>query len=182
MNKFKYTSLVLCSIIAAVVTAITIFFLNTSVDVPFNHRYDPLPQTIYPVTLADDYEFAGEKIPMDNFDVRERLERELLLNTYYHSSTILNLKLAMRFFPVFEKIFDEYNIPDDMKYLAVAESSLRNAVSSAGAKGLWQFRDDAAKELDLEISSHVDERYHLEKSTVAACKYLLKQKERFGNW
>ncbi len=181
MKNFKYTSLVLCSI-AVLVTTISIFFLNTSVDVPFNHRYDPLPQTIYPVTLADDYEFAGEKIPLDNYDVRERLERELLLNTYYHSSTILNLKLAMRFFPVFEKIFTEYNIPDDMKYLAVAESSLRNAVSSAGAKGLWQFRDDAAKELDLEISSHVDERYHLEKSTIAACKYLLKQKERFGTW
>jgi membrane-bound lytic murein transglycosylase D len=158
------------------------FILISSEDLPFNNRYDPLPQTIHAITLADQYDFAGEAIPMENFDVRERLERELLLNTYYHSSTILNLKLAMRYFPVFEKIFAEHNIPDDMKFLAVAESSLRNAVSSAGAKGIWQFREEAAKELNLEVNSYVDERNHLEKSTLAACQYLKKQKERFGTW
>ena len=91
---------------------IGVFVLVSSEDLPFNNRYDPLPQTIHAITLADQYDFAGERIPIDNFDVRERLERELLLNTYHHSSTILNLKLAMRFFPVFEKIFAQHNIPD----------------------------------------------------------------------
>ncbi|MBK6545369.1 MAG: lytic transglycosylase domain-containing protein [Saprospiraceae bacterium] len=162
--------------------AMAVFVLNFSGDLPFNNRYDPLPQTIHAVKLADSYDFAGEAIPMDYFDITERLERELLLNTYQHSSTILHLKLAMRFFPLFEKVFKEQGVPDDMKYLAVAESSLRNAVSSAGAKGMWQFKEEAAKELDLDINAFVDERNNPEKATLAACKYLKKQKERFGNW
>lgn len=162
--------------------ATAVFVLNFSGDLPFNNRYDPLPQTIHAVKLADSYDFAGEAIPMDYFDITERLERELLLNTYQHSSTILHLKLAMRFFPLFEKVFKEQGVPDDMKYLAVAESSLRNAVSSAGAKGMWQFKEEAAKELDLDINAFVDERNNPEKATLAACKYLKKQKERFGNW
>lgn len=167
---------------ACVFTALGLFILVSAGELPFNSRYDTLPQTIHSVTLADQYEFAGEKIPVENFDVRERLERELLVNTYHHSSTLLHLKLAMRYFPVFEKIFAAEGIPDDMKYLAVAESSLRNAVSSAGAKGIWQFKEEAAKELDLEINTAVDERNHLEKSTWAACQYLKKQKEKFGSW
>lgn len=181
MKKPYAISLILFSAFC-VATATAVLLLHSSGDIPYDSRYDPLPQTIHAITLADKYDFAGESIPIDNFDVRERLERELLMNTYYHSSTILNLKLGMRYFPVFKKIFAEQNIPDDMKYLAVAESSLRNAVSSAGAKGIWQFKEDAAKELDLEISNFVDERNHLEKSTLAACKYLNKQKERFGSW
>lgn len=156
--------------------AMAVFVLNFSGDLPFNNRYDPLPQTIHAVKLADSYDFAGEAIPMDYFDITERLERELLLNTYQHSSTILHLKLAMRFFPLFEKVFKEQGVPDDMKYLAVAESSLRNAVSSAGAKGMWQFKEEAAKELDLDINAFVDERNNPEKATLAACKYLKNKK------
>ncbi len=162
--------------------AIVVFVLHSSEDLPFNNRYDPLPQTIHAVKLADRYDFAGENIPIDYFDVSERLERELLLNTYMHSHTLLHLKLAVRYFPLFERIFAEQNIPDDLKYLAVAESSLRNAVSYAGAKGIWQFKEEAAKELDLEVNNWVDERNHPEKATVAACQYLKKLKERFGSW
>ena len=162
--------------------AIVVFVLHSSEDLPFNNRYDPLPQTIHAVKLADRYDFAGENIPIDYFDVSERLERELLLNTYMHSHTLLHLKLAVRYFPFFERIFAEQNIPDDLKYLAVAESSLRNAVSYAGAKGIWQFKEEAAKELDLEVNNWVDERNHPEKATVAACQYLKKLKERFGSW
>lgn len=162
--------------------AIVVFVLHSSEDLPFNNRYDPLPQTIHAVKLADRYDFAGENIPIDYFDVSERLERELLLNTYMHSHTLLHLKLAVRYFPLFERIFAEQNIPDDLKYLAVAESSLRNAVSYAGAKGIWQFKEEAAKELDLEVNNWVDERNHPEKATVAACQYLIKLKERFGSW
>lgn len=180
LKPHSFNVLIISTSIALI--AVGVFVINSSGDVPYDNRYDPLPQTIHAITLADTYDFAGENLPMENFDVRERLEREMLLNTYFHSSTILNLKLAMRYFTVFESILAEHGIPDDMKYLAVAESSLRNAVSSAGAKGIWQFREDAARELDLEVNSFIDERNHLEKSTIAACKYLRKQKDRFGTW
>jgi hypothetical protein len=181
MQKSKIYHFLLISI-PVILTALVVLIINSSGKLPFDNRYDPLPQTIHAVTLLDQYDFAGEGLPMNNIDVRERLERELLVNTYHHSATILNLKLAMRYFPVFEKIFAEHGIPDDMKYLAVAESSLRNVVSNAGAKGFWQFKEEAAKDLDLDINNWVDERNHLEKSTIAACIYLKNQKERFGSW
>ena len=132
--------------------------------------------------LNKSFSFAGEDIPADNFDARERLDRELAVNTYYESATMLALKTANRYFPVIEPILQKNGIPDDFKYLCVAESNLRMAVSPAGAKGLWQFIESAGKENGLEINSEVDERYNVEKSTEAACRYLLRLKERFGNW
>jgi hypothetical protein len=132
--------------------------------------------------LNKSFSFAGEDIPTDNFDARERLDRELAVNTYYESATMLALKTANRYFPVIEPILKKNGIPDDFKYLCVAESNLRMAVSPAGAKGLWQFIESAGKENGLEINSEVDERYNVEKSTEAACRYLLRLKERFGNW
>ena len=149
---------------------------------PYNFSFDPLPQRIYAIKLGDHISFSGETVPVDYFDVAERLDRELLLNTYQHSSTILNLKLCKRFFPTIESIFREEGVPDDLKYLAIAESSLRNAVSSSGAKGFWQFRELAAGEFGLEINEYIDERNHFEKSTRAAAKYLKKLKDRFGSW
>ncbi len=128
------------------------------------------------------YWFAGERVPVENFDVKERLERELILNTYLHSATILNLKNAPRFFPAIEATLKEYGLPDDLKYIAVAESNFRNGTSSAGAKGVWQFMPGTAGEYGLEVNDEVDERMHLEKSTHAACAYLKKYKERFGSW
>ncbi|HEX5626031.1 MAG TPA: lytic transglycosylase domain-containing protein [Saprospiraceae bacterium] len=179
---YKKWSRLIWSISLVLAGAGGVWMLHFAGEIPFDNRYDPLPQTIHAIKLADQYDFAGEELPLDYFDITERLERELLYNTYQHSSTILHLKLAMRYFPLFEKVFQEQGIPDDMKYLAVAESSLRNAVSYAGAKGMWQFMDEAAKELDLEVNSYVDERNHPEKATLAACRYLKKQKERFGSW
>jgi len=132
--------------------------------------------------LNKSFSFAGEEIPADNFDARERLDRELAVNTYYESATMLNIKTANRYFPVIEPILKKNGVPDDFKYLCVAESNLRMAVSPAGAKGLWQFIESAGKENGLEINSEVDERYNVEKSTEAACKYLLRLKARFGNW
>ena len=134
------------------------------------------------ISIDKAYSFAGENVPTENFDVRERLDRELLRNAYYHSSTILALKRSARFFPTIEKILAENGLPDDFKYLAVAESDLSNAVSPAGAKGVWQFMKGTGREYGLEINTSVDERYHFEKSTVAACKYLKKLKEKFGSW
>lgn len=141
-----------------------------------------LPQIIKPVDLNRSFHFAGEKLPMDNFDVRERLDRELLVNTYWHSSTLLSIKSSTKYFPIMEKILAENGVPDDFKYLAVAESGLRNETSPAGAKGFWQFMKGSAQEHGLEVSSEVDERYHLEKSTLAACKLLHQYKKRFGTW
>jgi len=140
-----------------------------------------LPQMIESVDLNKEFDWAGELMPR-NFDNRERLDRELLVNAYWQSSTLLNVKAANRYFPTIERILAEEGVPDDFKYLAVAESNLRNVVSSANAKGFWQFRKLAAKEMGLEVNDEVDERYHVEKATRAACGYLKRLHKRFGNW
>ncbi len=132
--------------------------------------------------LTKPFDFAGEEMPTEYFDPVERLDRELSVNVYMHATTLLHIKTANRYFPIIEPILKEYGIPDDFKYLCVAESSLRMATSSAGAKGLWQFVDYTGKAYGLEITGEVDERYHVEKSTVAACKFLLYLKKRFGSW
>ena len=127
-------------------------------------------------------DFAGENTPLNIADVRERLDRELLVNANLDATTRIIIKRANRAFPVIEPILAKYGVPDDFKYLAVIESGLVNAVSPAGARGVWQFMPATGKEYALEINDNVDERYHLEKSTEAACKYLLKAKEKFGSW
>ncbi|MFZ4105096.1 lytic transglycosylase domain-containing protein [Flavobacterium sp.] len=127
-------------------------------------------------------DFAGEKAPLQISDVRERFDRELLVNANLHSSTILIIKRANRAFPIIEPILKQYGVPDDFKYLAVIESALTNAVSSSGAKGVWQFMPETAKEKGMEVNDAVDERYHLQKSTEAACKYLVAAKQKFENW
>lgn len=140
------------------------------------------PDKITDVHFPDSIDFAGEKTPLHIYDVKERMDRELLINVNLHSSTILIIKRANKAFPIIEPILAKYNVPDDFKYLAVIESSLLNAVSSAGARGVWQFMPETAREKGMEVSETVDERYHLEKSTEAACKYLLAAKEKFGSW
>lgn len=147
---------------------------------------------VYAVTVDSDkqtvknfpmkIDFAGEDVPTSIADVYERLDRELVTNTNYHTNTTLVIKRANKVFPVIEPILKKYGIPDDFKYLAVIESSLVNAVSPAGARGVWQFMPATAKEKGLEVTDEVDERYHLVKSTEAACMYLKDAKEKFGSW
>ena len=137
---------------------------------------------IYAIPLPTDLDFAGEPVPMHRPDIAERMDRELLVNTYWQSNGLLLIKRANRFLPIIEPILAEYGVPDDFKYLAVIESALTNAVSPAGARGFWQIMEATGKEHGLEINSNVDERYHLEKSTRAAAEYFLKSKERFGTW
>ena len=132
----------------------------------------------FPATI----DFAGENTPLQMIDVKERLDRELLINANLHSTTTLIIKRANRAFPIIEPILQKYGVPDDFKYLAVIESGLVNAVSPAGARGVWQFMPDTAKEKGMEVNEIIDERYHLEKSTEAACKYLLTAKNKFGSW
>ena len=141
-----------------------------------------LPQRVRGVDLAGPFSFAGEPIPVENFDVRERLDQELLRNAYFHRNTIMLLKRQKRFFPTIERILAEEGIPEDLKYLAVAESGLSNAVSTAGAKGVWQFMAPTGKGYGLEINGEVDERYHLEKATRAACKYLKSYYATYKDW
>ncbi|MBN1388018.1 MAG: lytic transglycosylase domain-containing protein [Bacteroidales bacterium] len=139
-------------------------------------------QQIVSFELPDSLYFAGERVPLENFDTRESLDRELNSNAYFHSSTMLLIKRSNRYFPVIEPILKEYNIPDDFKYMAVAESNLANTVSPVGATGFWQFMNSTATEYGLKINDEIDERYHLEKSTAAACRYFLKSYEKYGNW
>ncbi|UMY67105.1 MULTISPECIES: lytic transglycosylase domain-containing protein [unclassified Flavobacterium] len=127
-------------------------------------------------------DFAGEVTPLQIADVRERFERELLVNANLDATTLLIIKRAARVFPVIEPILAKNGVPDDFKYLAVIESGLVNAVSPAGARGVWQFMPETAKERGMEVNDVVDERYHLEKSTEAACRYLLDAKAKFGSW
>lgn len=134
------------------------------------------------IDLNKDYNFAGESVPKDNFDALERLERELLVNAYWHSNTLMMVKKAKRYFPAIEKILKEQGVPDDIKYLAAAESSFNNATSPSGAKGIWQFMESTGKEYGMEINNEVDERNHFEKSTIAACKMLTRLKDKFGSW
>jgi len=126
--------------------------------------------------------FCGEKTPMHIVDVYERFDRELVINKNLHASTELIIKRSNRYFPIIEPILKKYEVPDDFKYLAVIESRLENVVSPAGARGIWQFMPATAKQYGLELNDFVDERYHLTKSTEAACKYLLEAKEKFGSW
>lgn len=127
-------------------------------------------------------DFAGEIVPYNMADVQERLDREMVTNINYHTNTTLVIKRANKVFPIIEPILAKNGIPDDFKYLAVIESSLVNAVSPAGARGIWQFMPATAKENGMEVNDYVDERYDLEKSTQAACKYLNEAKAKFGNW
>lgn len=137
---------------------------------------------VYPVPLPTKMAFAGENVPLSKYGIKERLDRELLVNTYWHSNTLIMLKRSKRAFDVIEPILAQYGIPDDMKYLAVAESGLINVTSHAGAKGVWQFMTATGIAYGLRINNQVDERLHLAKSTEAACKYLKKAYNRFGNW
>ncbi len=137
---------------------------------------------IYALPLPDDLDFAGEKVPLEREDVREKLDKELLINVYWQSSTLLKIKRANKYLPVIEPILKKYGVPDDFKYLAVAESGLEHAKSPAGARGIWQFMKSTARKYGLTVNDEVDERYDLEKSTEAACKYFLDAKEKFGSW
>lgn len=159
-------------------------FINTSTkedDVLYKEAFKK-NYKIYTPILDDSLYFASERVPMEIFHVRERYDRELLVNTYWQSNTILMLKRANRWFPVIEPILKEEGIPDDFKYLAMIESAFVNQVSSAGAAGFWQFIKPTAKHYNLEVNDDVDERNNVEKSTRAACEYFKSAYKRFGNW
>lgn len=137
---------------------------------------------IFSPRIPENLEFSDEAVPMNIYYIREGLDREILVNTYWHSNTLLLFKRSFRWFPIIEPILKENKIPDDFKYLALIESGLMNVTSPSGAKGFWQFMKSTALSYDLEVNSEVDERYNLEKSTEAACKYLKEAYLKFGSW
>ncbi|NMA73053.1 MAG: lytic transglycosylase domain-containing protein [Bacteroidales bacterium] len=127
--------------------------------------------------------FAGEKLVLDRYDKREKMDRELMSFSFMHTNSHLILKRANRFFPIIEPLLQKNNVPDDLKYLMVIESSMNLlARSHAGAAGLWQFMPATGREYGLEVNKNIDERYHIEKSTTAACKYLKEAYSKYGSW
>jgi membrane-bound lytic murein transglycosylase D len=137
---------------------------------------------VYALQIPDELNFAGEPMPLSDRDIYERMDRELLVNTYWQSNALLMFKRAKKYFPVIEPILAKHGIPEDFKYLAVIESGLTNVVSPAGATGVWQIMPATGRENGLEVNDNVDERYNLEKATEVACKYLLKSKRDLGSW
>ncbi len=176
-NRKKMKWIQKIAIISAVVltSGVLMYGISTEKKNTITHQGTA---TYFPTSI----DFAGESTPLQISDVRERLDRELLINANLDATTLLIIKRANRAFPVIEPILQRYGVPDDFKYLAVIESALVNAVSPAGARGVWQFMPITAKEEGMEVNDIIDERYHLEKSTEAACKYLLDAKAKFGSW
>jgi membrane-bound lytic murein transglycosylase D len=172
MNRIKRIALIATVVM---VSGAFVYGISTENKNKITHEGTTL---FFPTSI----DFAGEIAPLQINDVRERLDRELLINANLDATTLLIIKRANRVFPIIEPILAKYGVPDDFKYLAVIESGLVNAVSPAGARGVWQFMPVTAKEKGMEVNDIVDERYHLEKSTEAACKYLLEAKAKFGNW
>jgi len=137
---------------------------------------------IFSVPLPDALDFAEEAVPLQDIDIRERLDKEFIVNTYWHSQTFLFHKRAHRWFPMIEEILSENGIPEDFKYLALIESGLDNVVSPAGASGFWQFMKATGKSYGLEINKYVDERYNIKKATKAATAYLKNAYKKFNSW
>lgn len=177
MNVFKKPLFYFFSLLVAV--SLSLAFSSDDNLKPSNLIFD---YNVYALPIPENLNFSEEPLPLDLPDIRERMDRELLVNTYWQSNSLLLFKRAHKYFPIIEPILEQYGIPDDFKYLAVIESGLQNVTSPAGAKGFWQIMKSTGKEYGMEINSNVDERYHLKLSTHLACQYFLKAKEKFGSW
>lgn len=160
-------------------------FIYALQDAPTDENFETKlinDYNVYALQVPDDLNFAGEPMPLENPDILERMDRELLVNTYWQSNGLLMFKRAKKYFSIIEPILAKNGVPDDFKYLAVIESGLTNAVSPAGARGVWQIMPATGRENGLEVNKNVDERYNLQKATEVACKYLLKSKSKLGSW
>ncbi|MEZ5106043.1 MAG: lytic transglycosylase domain-containing protein [Draconibacterium sp.] len=181
MNKKKWWRILLPFIV--VLKIVVIVFILGSAKPESKQIVTEVKTEFTSVKIPDSVTFVNEEIPLHRFDVKEALDRELLSNAYFHSQTIRYLKLAPRYFSVIEPILKENGIPDDFKYLALAESGFNpRAVSPASAVGFWQFVKGTAQEYGLEVNSEIDERYHVVKSTYAACEYMKNAYKKYGSW
>ncbi|MBN2570970.1 MAG: lytic transglycosylase domain-containing protein [Ignavibacteriales bacterium] len=184
MENKKYNSTILLSnaLFIIGIGTLILFASFRSSDISKVVNYNLNYYQIYSPVIPDTISFCGESVPLNNFDVRERLDKELIVNMYRHSATIQYLKRAARWFPLFEEILKEKKVPEDFKYVAVIESELQNVISPAGATGFWQFMEGAALKYGLEVEDEVDERYNIEKSTYAACDYLIDAYNKLDSW
>jgi len=183
MKKIITIAIIVVSMLAGVyfLTASSIFFQGDNNDQAYRDAFSR-HYKMFAVEVPSRLDFSGEVVPVDDYNVRESLDKELLVNTYWHSNTILMMKRAYRWFPVIEPILRKNNIPVDFFFLCMIESGLENVVSPAGASGFWQFLKSTGTSYGLEISTEVDERFHVEKATEAACKYLRAAYGKFNNW
>lgn len=169
-------------LIGVVLIIVSIFTFSTRVeDDQYKQDFESKYQ-VFSIGIPEYLNFAGEKMPLNDFEVYERMDRELLINTYWQTQTLLTHKRSNRWFPLIEPILKQNGVPADFKYIPVIETGFMNLTSPAGAVGFWQFMEGTAKELGLEINSQVDERYHVEKSTRAACKYFNRLYKELGSW
>lgn len=175
------TGLLAVSVMGAAILVET-FAFGLAADGTDHQRQFQESYKVFSLTLPHDMAFCGEPVPLDLLDVRERLDRELLVNTYWQSSSLLAHKRANRWFPVIEPILARNGVPDDMKYIPLVESGLSNVVSPAGATGFWQFMKETAQGHGLEVNDEVDQRYDPVKATEAACRYLKEAHDRYGSW
>ena len=180
MKKLSIVALILASL--AIAGEAFIFATHKEQAEEVHARAIRADYRIYAPSIPDSLTFAGEKVPLNIYFVREGLDRELVSNMYYQSNTLFNIKRAARYFPVIERILKEEGVPQDFKYLCVIESGLQCVTSPAGAQGWWQFMKATGQKYGLEINDDVDMRNHLEQSTRAACRYLKDLRARFGNW
>ncbi len=179
MNKTLAYFFLLLTVLILVSAGVVFQQTGKNVSTPGTNRQY---YKIVSLTIPDTLSFAGERVPLDIFYVREALDKELSVNTYWHSSTLQLLKRANRYFPLIDSILKNEGLHPDFRFMPVIESGLENKTSPAGAKGFWQLLKGTAKEYGLEVNKEVDERYNLQKSTHAACKYLKKSYEKFNNW
>lgn len=181
-RPLKLTLLSTCAALCAGIS-LPLLVGNTAFNPGRDSVRSEVPSLTAPPAVPQSVDFAGETIGLDRYDLRERMDRELMAFTYMHSSTMLTLKRANRYFPVIEPILRDEGLPDDLKYLAVIESSLNSlARSGAGAAGMWQFMKGTGRDYGLEVNQNIDERYHIEKSTRAACAYLRDAYAKYGSW
>ena len=180
MKKLAIAAIVLASL--ALAGEAFIFATRKEESEAVHQRAIRADYRVYAPSIPDTLSFAGERVPLNQYYVRESLDRELVSNMYYQSNTLFNIKRATRVFPTIERILREQGVPEDMKYLCVIESGLQCVTSPAGAQGWWQFMKTTGQKYGLEVGDDIDMRNHLEASTVAACKYLKDLKRRFGSW
>ncbi len=170
------------TVLVFAITQLFIYSVDSKSDDELHQQHFNMKYGIFAIIQPEELDFSGEEIPIYSSEIWERIDKELLKNTYWQSNTMLYFKKANKYFPIIEPILKVYNIPDDFKYLAVIESGLANVVSPAGAAGFWQILKGTAREHGLEVNSAIDERYNLEKATVVACEYLQDAYNKFGSW
>lgn len=183
MNKHHRQLLSTAFVCLIIGASIPFLLSNKALNSTTTSVQSEVPYCVSPLQVPVSTTFAGERIDLTRYDHRERMDRELMSFTYMHSTTMLTIKRANRYFPIIEPILKAEGLPDDIKYLAVIESNLSPlAKSPAGAAGLWQFMQTTGRQYGLEVNNYIDERYHIEKATRAACKYLKDAYEKYGSW